>query len=464
MAVPGRRVLTVLAACTAMTLSIGSAFTTGTTAASPQLRGFATNIFGAQTLGTLAFEADALDNYQLNDFYLFSALELDTPEAIANITPELTEMKAAGAQVIRLTFPWTTLETQPHKPGDPPDFNWLAADRITAFLAETSQLGLKVIVNFSNTPCGRSAYPLSFSSSQYKDCTHLGPWALYPPANTADIGNAVAEVIRRWGADLYAIEVWNEPNGGFFLSDINTCDPSDPAALVGPSALATRAQYYVPMVKSVYQAVKSSAFPGIKVIADDSAFSDNTFLQDLYADGIAGNYDALSIHPYHLWLRWVPTPTGCPRSGSRLIWTAQDPATPFPDPEFSFTTGVQQIHNTMVASGDSSPLWFTEFGFESCIVAPAALQGTAGQTSPGSDATGACTGLTNQASWLSESYQIAAQWPYVAVAAMYTSRDGVAGEDPYSPDSFGLLRHDYTPKPSYVSVRNEWACLAAGTC
>jgi hypothetical protein len=373
-------------------------------------------------------------------------------------------MKAAGAQVVRLTFPWTTLETTPHKPGDPPDFNPLAVARVTGFLAETHQLGLKVVVNFSNTPCSRSSYPQSFSASQFKDCNHLGAWAIYPPTNSADIGAAVGEMLRRWGADVYAVEVWNEPNSHFFIPDISECDPSAPAALVGPSALSLRAAQYVPMVKAVYQAVKASAFPAVKVFADDSAFADDTFLQDLYADGMQGNYDAISVHPYHLWLRWSPTPTSCNRAGSKLLWTAQDPSQPYPDNEFSFTTGVAQLHTTMQAHGDTVPMWFTEFGFPSCLVAPAALQATAGQTSGSADITGACAGLTNQGTWLAKSFQLAAQMPYVEGLAMYTSRDGVNGASPYSLDSFGLLQHDYAPKPSYVSVRNEWACLAAGTC
>src|SRR5258707_2566600 len=80
-------------------------------AATAQIRGFATNIFGAQTLGTVAFAAWSQEPGTVNDFELFSALELDTPEAIVNITPELAEMKAAGAPAVRLTFPSTTLET-----------------------------------------------------------------------------------------------------------------------------------------------------------------------------------------------------------------------------------------------------------------------------------------------------------------------------------------------------------------
>ena len=100
-----------------------------------------------------------------------------------------------------------------------------------------------------------------------------------------------------------------------------------------------------------------------------------------------------------------------------------------------------------------------------CIDALAYAFSTLGGTQPSSSSiTGACSGLTNQASWLAESYQLAAQMSYVEGVAMYTSRDGVDGVSPYSLDSFGLLAHDYTPKPSYVSVRNEWVCLAAGTC
>src|SRR5258708_34243747 len=66
------------------------------TAATAQIRGFATNIFTAQTLGTVALTAASLEPNTVNDFEIFSALELDTPAAMADITPDLAERKPAA--------------------------------------------------------------------------------------------------------------------------------------------------------------------------------------------------------------------------------------------------------------------------------------------------------------------------------------------------------------------------------
>jgi hypothetical protein len=279
----------------------------------------------------------------------------------------------------------------------------------------------------------------------------------------------VRELVRRWGADIYAIEVWNEPNSQFFLSDLDNCDPAEPAVLLGRHALQTRAVAYVPMVKAVYQGVKSSTHPAILVVADGSAFSDTRFLQMLYDHGMKGSYDAISIHPYHLWLRFETPPLTCADRGNlRVVFSTQDPSRAFADPEFSFTDGVKAIHALMVANGDGAPLWFTEFGWPSCVAAPALLQPVVGQDSApevghaGYNYAAACAGLTNQANWLGEAYRIAAGWSFVKVAAMYTSRDG--DDNPSSLDTFGLLHETAHPKPAYASVRNTWACLASATC
>ena len=46
----------------------------------------------------------------------------------------------------------------------------------------------------------------------------------------------------------------------------------------------------------------------------------------------------------------------------------------------------------------------------------------------------------------------------------YQTKDSVAGENQFSLANWGLLRHDMSPKLSYVKVRDAWTCLAAGTC
>ena len=428
-------------------------------AAAPQLRGAAGNIFTAKTIGHAAFTAHGATDGGLNGFTLVSATMLDAPEALAEISEEMAALKAAGGQVIRISVPWALLETDPAvRPGDPPKFNQVTATRLGTFLGLATQFGLKTIVSFGSTPCGRS-------SKVGKDCSQLTSWTSYPATNPADMGDAAKEMIRRWGAHIYAIEVWNEPNIHFFMSDLAICDPAEPAQIVGRPALETRARAYVPLVKAVWNGVKSSVRPSIKVVAGDPSFSDTEWLQLLYANGMKGFYDAISIHPYHLWLRYVPTPTSCEhRKTTKLIATTQDPSVPFPDPMFSFTTGVQAVHDTMVANGDTKPLWFTEFGFASCGAVPPELRQPLGQASANADWSGSCAGPLKQGEYLAESYKIAARWPFVEVAAMFTTRDPTPSMTGLEGSTWGVLRQDGTPKPGYVALRDAWDCLAKNTC
>ncbi|HZU74899.1 MAG TPA: hypothetical protein VE990_19230 [Acidimicrobiales bacterium] len=418
-----------------------------------QLRGVATNIFTAQTASSVVSMAAS----QRSLLY-YASLEADTPQSLALIAGEMAKVEAAGGSVVRLTLPWSLLETDYRQPGQPPDFDPAAAARISGFFTLAQADHLRVVVNFSNSPCGRSSAP-------WKNCASPGEWTTYPPVLASDYGNAVGEIIRRWGADIYGIEVWNEPNSQFFLDGIDECDPSDPAAVIGPSALATRAAAYVPLVDAAYRAVKASAYPHIAVVADGSAFADTTFLQDLYANGMEGHYDALSVHPYQLWMRFSPPPTTCAqRQHARLVWSASDPATSFPDPEFSFGAGLAAIHQVMAAHLDRAPIWITEMGFTSCQVAPAPLRGATGQWVGNADLTGACVGPTNQAAWLARSFLMAARLPYVGMTLMYSSRDSTQSVGPYAFDSFGFLESDLNAKPSYNAVKDAWTCLDYGPC
>jgi hypothetical protein len=256
------------------------------------------------------------------------------------------------------------------------------------------------------------------------------------------------------------------------MHNVAQCDPADPANLFGPSGAATRAAAYVPMVKAAWQGVKSSSHPNILVVAGDTSLADTQFLQDLYADGMQGYYDAISVHPYQLQLVFQPTPTSCSDWGTRskLIGSTKDPASGFADPTFSFQDGVASFHSVMQQHGDSSPLWITEFGFDGCSGAPATpvnLRPATGQSGPngnGYDWSAICVGWGFQADWLAESFKLAAKWPYVGAIMSYQTRDGVAGEDQFSLNNWGLLRHDMSPKLAYVKVEQAWACLAAGTC
>ena len=67
------------------------------------------------------------------------------------------------------------------------------------------------------------------------------------------------------------------------------------------------------------------------MVAGSLVGSNGAFLRALYAAGIKGYYDGLSVHYYHLTL-----------------------------------ASLRSIHEVQVANGDTKPLWLDEFGWSSC--------------------------------------------------------------------------------------------------
>ena len=62
-----------------------------------------------------------------------------------------------------------------------------------------------------------------------------------------------------------------------------------------------------------------------------------------------------------------------------------------------------------------------------------------------------------------DTFRMAARYPFVDVALSYNGRNNDAQTGVFN-NNFGLLNYDLSPKPSYASVSNAWACLRAGTC
>lgn len=153
---------------------------------------------------------------------------------------------------------------------------------------------------------------------------------------------------------------------------------------------------------------------------------DAAYLRQLYAAGISG-YDGISIHPYDFQMS-----TGFTSSGR---WK---------DHRDLFENRVESIHRAMVAGGDrSTGLWLTEFGYSVCPAQPY------------------CVPDGRQARSLADSFRVAASWPYVRGLTSYDLGD--AGDDASVWDNrFGLLRRDFSPRPSFWAVRSVLRRLGAG--
>ncbi len=216
------------------------------------------------------------------------------------------------------------------------------------------------------------------------------------PTNVQDYADALASLAFRYRAKDVAWEVWNEPNLEAFL--------------IGPN----KAERYAALVKAAYRAVKLVA-PDVKVIAGAVSESDAGFVRALYAAGIKGSMDALSIHPY------------CHDKSPldlRPDWDAQA----------TFIRGVPAVRAEMVAAGDSVPLWLTEFGWSTNTVRDPAKPWLSGVPE------------ATQALYTRQALDQCAQWPYVQRAYAYDWADQpVSATDLVG--NYGLTRRDGTDKP-----------------
>ncbi len=165
---------------------------------------------------------------------------------------------------------------------------------------------------------------------------------------------------------------------------------------------------YTALLQAGYNAIKAID-PSSKVIsAGLSQNSPGTFLESMYSAGVKGYFDYLGFHPYS-----QPNP-----------------------PDFTRLDG---LLGHMSNHGDNKTIMVTEVGWP---------------TSTSS------SGVTeaNQAAYIGQVYQMImhGNYQYVPIACIYDFLND--GTDPANDEgNFGLLRTDYSQKPSYSTMQTERA-------
>ena len=277
------------------------------------------------------------------------------------------------ARVVRVDFPWSLFEPAG------PTLDPRALARADRLLADAAAAGIKVVATVASTPCWASSAPAALQSgcaSGHNDAA--GSW---PPSDPSTYAAFLGALVQRYGTKLTAIEIWNEP------------DQSNEDYFAGPN----KAQNYARLVRAAYPAVKA-ANPGVMVLAGSLVGSNGAFLRALYAAGMKGYYDGLSVHYYHLTL------------GS-----------------------LRSIREAQVANGDTKPLWLDEFGWTSCWPHRHVEQEQA------------CVTRQIQALNLRDSIREMARAPYLAAAMVYKLQDS-RGED------FGAVTTGGARKPSFRAL------------
>jgi hypothetical protein len=260
----------------------------------------------------------------------------------------IADAHALHTKVVRVEIPWAVFEPQSPERVEPGPL--AAADRL---ISEASAAGIRVIMGVDDTPCWASSAPSTILSRC--DPSAKSEANAWPPSDPTAYGAFVALLAGRYGTQLAAIEVWNEP------------DESNEAYLAGPEKPAR----YAAILRAAYPAIKG-ANPNVPVLAGALVGSNGRFLRELYAAGIKGYYDGLAVHYYNLTL------------GS-----------------------LRSIHEAQLANGDTTPVWLDEFGWSSCWPAQQIEQEQG------------CVTEQVQALNITNTLRALARTPWVAAAVLY---------------------------------------------
>jgi hypothetical protein len=231
-----------------------------------------------------------------------------------------------------------------------------------------------------------------------------------PPRDPDDYGRFLGRLAKRLAGRVSAYEIWNEEDAALWWST-----GPDPAA-------------YAALLKAAYPAVKA-ADPSAVVVFGGMTGNDYEFLDDVYAHGAKGYFDAVAVHTDSVCNSISPYNALYNSGSDRRI------------NRWAFL-GYRTVHEAMLAHGDNGPIWMTELGWST----------SKELCNAGAGAGHAAGGVSEetQALYLRQAYHCLAANPYVQVGLWY----GLQETEPFgSPrGSYGLLDQDLVPKPAYYAL------------
>lgn len=318
----------------------------------------------------------------------------------ADMDRSVSLMQAAGVKTIRANINWSSVE--PTAKGTL-DAWWL--NEIDYAVSKAQAAGIEVLMPIADgVPYWASADP-----ARYADGSGNHWNKNYKPRSMQDYADFVSAIVKRYAPKgVHAYEVWNEPNySRFWPSGVSASD-------------------YVTMLKAAYPAIKA-ADPSAVVITGGLSRNDYTFLQQMYSAGARNYFDAVAVHPY----THKTDPTVCSSVTNMDQFCS-----------------IGQVRTVMVNNGDSAKnIWLTEFGW--------------------STASSATDGVseTVQADYLTKAFNKLASYPYVVRAYWYASRNLYWGANNQSDieSNYGLMRVDFSLKPSYTAFKNLHATTPTST-
>jgi hypothetical protein len=322
---------------------------------------------------------NAGNNFAGSIFGVAVGSTLQNEDGTSQLTSDLNEMKSVGAGWARLDINWAQIQN-----GGPTSYNWTNIDDAVKGVTARGMNVLGVIV-----------YTPNWSRPPNTEATLV--------SNTQQYANFAALAAQHyWALGVHSFEIWNEENN------------------VASWTPAPNAKTYTTMLQETYTAIKKVE-PNATIISgglspavnDGTNIAPVTYLQEMYADGAHGYFDAVGFHPYAN----PDLPSG---TDSWSAWYQMFGTSP-------------SIRSVMIANGDSGlRIWGTEFG------------------SPSQGASSVSEQF--QAQTISQGYQLWESYPWAGPLFVYNDRDTANATDAY--DNYGLEDFSGAPKPAYTAYQN----------
>lgn len=219
------------------------------------------------------------NNPALGDYLLLTQVQLGNVEAAApfgygiqadpkgDTELNTSSIKELGFEWVKFQMPWQEVEpTQGN-------YDWASWDKVIGAYAGS---GIKVMLSIVKAP--------DWARPADDDKMVEGP-----PADPVDYANFVAQVAERYRGKVQAVEIWDEQNIWYKAGG---------KGQINAAAYVNLLQYAYPAVKAINPemlVISGGLAPVGKV--EDMAIDDVEYLQQMYAHGLKGYFDALGAHP-----------------------------------------------------------------------------------------------------------------------------------------------------------------------
>jgi hypothetical protein len=337
-----------------------------------------------EVIPTVAIDNSA-DTIGIADSDIWGVSDPDGTISEEQVDKQLDELQALGVDTIRVLIPWSGI--QPIAPGTfpPPYDNYFDWSRSDYIINEAAARGMAVLGVLNSTPNWGGEI----------DPNLWGPGAAPDPEKFAEFAALAAD---RYAGKVSAYEVWNEPN--YFSSWLPTPDPVA----------------YTELLKAAYTSIKAVDPDALVVggvlgaVTSFGGLTYNTvdFVEQMYANGAKGYFDALSYHPYQYTTKF-----------SEGVFTPEQP--------WNYDSPLNQLirmRQLMIDNGDEAlRIWATEYGLP-----------TAG-----------ANGVTEQqqADFIEDFLDAWDDLDYAGPAFIYTTIDRMDGTED---GSFGVFYSNWAPK------------------